>query len=119
VLGGETDCAVGLQRRPGCQQRGVGSRSLGRTDIAGGVGGLIRQRQGRAVDQRAGQFEGDVHIGELVLDRLIRADDPTELGALLGVFDRGVQQGLASADQLRGGGQCAELVGAGDIGLPR
>ena len=58
----------------------------------------------------------DVHVGELVLDRLVAADRPAELAALLGVVHRDVQHGLAGADQLRGGRQRAELVGPRDVG---
>ena len=57
-----------------------------------------------------------MHVGELVLDRLVGADHPAELAALLGVFDRRVEQRLARTDQLRGGGQRTELVGARDVG---
>ena len=119
MLGGETDGAVRLQRRSRGQQRGVRRGSLGGADIAGGVGRPVGQRQCRSVDQWAGQLERDMHVGKLVFDGLVRTDDPAELGTLLGVVDRGVQQRLAGPDQLRGGGQRAELVGACDVGPPR
>ena len=48
-------------------------------------------------------------IGQLVLDRLVTTDRAAELSALFGVRDRHIQHRLAGADQLRGGGQCAEL----------
>ena len=58
-------------------------------------------------------------VGELVLDRLVGADRAAELAALLGVFDRHVQHCLAGSDQLRGGGQRAELVSPRDVGTVR
>ena len=79
-------------------------------------GESVGQRQRRAVDQRPGQLERDVHVGELVLDRLIGADHLAELAALLGVFDRRVEHGLPRADQLRGGRQHTELVCACHVG---
>ena len=81
-------------------------------------GESVGERQRRPVDQRPGQLERDVHVGELVLDRLVGADHPAELAALLGVVDGRVQHRLPRTDQLRGGGQCAELVGARDVGGP-
>ena len=77
---------------------------------------VVGQRQCRAVDQRPRQFDRDVHVGELVFDGLVGADHLAELAALLGVFDRRVEQCLPGADQLRGGGERTELVGARDIG---
>lgn len=53
-----------------------------------------------------------MHVGEFVLDGLIRADRPAELRALFGVVDGGLQQRLPGADQLCGGGQRPELIGA-------
>ena len=59
-----------------------------------------------------------MHVGELVLDRLVGADDAAELAALLGVVDRRVQHRLPGADQLRRGGQRAELEGPCHVGRP-
>ena len=118
VLLGEADRSVGLQCRPRRQQSGFGRRYLRRADIACGVGGIGAQRQRRAVDQRPGEFQRDVHVGELVLDGLVGPDQSAELRALLGVCDRRVQHRLPRADQLRGGGQGAVLAGPLHVGRP-
>ena len=116
MLGGEPDGAVRLERRTGGLQCGIGCGDFRRADVAGRIRGVVSQRQCRAVHQRPSHLHRDVHVGELVLDGLVAADHAAELAALLGVFDRHVQHRLAGADQLRGGGQDAEFVGARHIG---
>ena len=59
-----------------------------------------------------------MHISQTVLDGLVATDHPAELGALFGVVHRGVQHRLARTDQLRGGRQCAVLVGQCGVGRP-
>jgi hypothetical protein len=71
--------------------------------------GARRRIRGRAEDERPGEIEGDAHVGQLVLDRLVRADLTSELLALLGVGDRVGQHALAGPEQLGCGRQGREL----------
>src|SRR5579862_3057081 len=82
---------IGLARRHPRGRRG--HRQLGRARL---------QRPGAVVAMGAGQFERDINIGELVLDRLERADRPAEGIALQRVVPRHVEAGLGAADLLEG-----------------
>ena len=77
-----------LQSRARRQQRGVGCGDFGGADVSHGLGRLVGHRQCRTVDEGPGQLQRDVHVGELVLDRLIGTDHLAELAALLGVLDK-------------------------------
>src|SRR5215471_13144496 len=48
----------------------------------------LRHEPGEAVDQRARHVEHELHVGELVRDRLELADRPAELLAALGIVER-------------------------------
>ncbi len=52
------------------------------------------------VSRGPGALDRDEHVGELVLDRLERADRDTELLALLGVLERHLEDRLAGAHRL-------------------
>ena len=111
MFGRVADGAVRLQAGARRQQRGIGGGCLGGADIARGVSRTVGECQGRPVDQRTREFQGDVHVGQFVLDGLVAADQPAELTALPGVGDGRVQHCLTRADQLGRGGQRAELEG--------
>ncbi len=74
-------------------------RLTGREFGGGEVGGGERERG--AQDERAGEFQGDLRVGQPVLDCLERAYGSAELGALLDVGDGLVEQGEADAEGLR------------------
>ena len=61
---------------------------------------VLGDRERGEVGGGAGPLERDQHVGELVLDRLERADGHAELLALLGVVERHVEDRLAGADHL-------------------
>ncbi len=103
VLRGVADRAVHLQADAGREVGGVGGLDLGSRD-----GARCRIECGTE-DQRAGEVEGDAYVGQLVLDRLVRADRATELGALLHVRDRVGEHSLAGTEQLCGGGEHGEV----------
>ena len=61
---------------------------------------VFGDRERGEVAGRAGPFERDEHVGELVLRRLERTDRHAELHAFLGVVDRHVEDRLRGADHL-------------------
>ena len=76
---------------------------LGRADPRRGrgdrqFGGVGRQRPGAVVAVRVRQRVGDVHVGELVFDRLERCDRTTEREPPERVLFRHVQRRLRAAD---------------------
>ena len=66
------------------------------------------------MDERPGERHGHRHVGQLVLDRLERADGMAELMALAGVADRVVEQPRRSAHQLGRGGHRSIAPRCGD-----
>ena len=61
---------------------------------------VLGDRERGEVAGRPGPLERDQHVGELVLDRLERADRHAELLALLRVLERDVEDRLRGADHL-------------------
>jgi hypothetical protein len=55
----------------------------------------------RAEHQRAGEIERDAHVGQLVLDGLVRPDLPAELLPLFHIRHGVGQHALAGAEQVR------------------
>ena len=70
-----------------------GTRACGRRSPASQVIARVLHRRGRALERER-------HVGELVLDRLERADRPVELLALLRVRERHVEDAARGADHL-------------------
>ncbi len=71
--------------------------------VAAAIGsslGVGRERPRAVVAVRMRQRVGDVHVRELVFDRLERRDRPTECEAAEGVLLRHVQRSLRAADLL-------------------
>src|SRR5260370_25907021 len=64
---------------------------------------VLGNRESREVARGTCPLERDDHVGELVLDRLERPDRHTELLALLGEFERDVEDCLGDADDLERG----------------
>src|SRR5437764_4792470 len=91
VLRCVSDGTVALQRGPGRHQRGL----VGLAFRHAGVYGI--ERRGGAVDERAGELEGDPCVREVMLDRLERADRDPELPALLRVPGGHVEHALREA----------------------
>ena len=92
---GVADRAVHLERRPGGEVRRV----------AGARPWPPRRRHGspqrRAEHQRPGEVEGDPHVGQPVLDRLVGADRRGRTACAACTYvDRVVQQVLAEPEQL-------------------
>lgn len=85
-----------LERGPRGGVRGLAAGQLGRGDVRRGLG------DGRAVEERAGEFQGGEGVGEPVLHGLEGSDGGAELAALPGVFDAAPQQGQADAEGLGG-----------------
>ena len=63
---------------------------------------VARQRPGAVVGVGARQLGGDVDVGELVLDRLERADGAAEGVALQRIVARHLERRLRAADLLEG-----------------
>ncbi|SVB49386.1 uncharacterized protein METZ01_LOCUS202240 [marine metagenome] len=66
------------------------------------AGVVIGEAEGREVAERTGPFDVAVHVGQLVLHGLERADRHAELVAFLHVSEVQVEDPLAGAD----GGEC-------------
>ena len=114
VLPGEADPAVHLDRGVGNAPAGVGGvglrhRGRQRQRLGLGVGG-----PGRAVDGGAGVLGLEQHLRAAVRDRLVGADRPAELLAVLGVLDRHLHRPLGDAGRL-GGKRDAEPVEDGVV----
>ncbi|NDH96658.1 MAG: hypothetical protein EBZ17_04245 [Actinobacteria bacterium] len=84
-------------------------------------------RPGRSIDERGRKVEGDLHVGEMVLDRLVRTDRFAELMSLGDVLDRGLEEATGHADALGGRAERSSIegeigvgaikrIGSGDIG---
>ena len=58
------------------------------------------QRPGAVIGVGPRQFDRDIHVGELVLDRLERADRPAERIALQRIVARHLQAGIRAAHLL-------------------
>lgn len=101
-----------LQGGAGSEVCGLSRGDLRGTGIACGSGGLVSEGQCCAVYQGPGQLQCDVHIGQLVLHGLVRADRTAELRTLFGVRYGTVQQGLSGPDQLRRNGKHTKVDGA-------
>ena len=102
VFLGVADRAVHLQRGPGRPVRRVGAGDLGGGHVpAGCTAGATahRDRDSGRVQQRPGELQPDRHVGQLMLDRLERADRLAELGPLRGMPHAGLQQRAARAEQ--------------------
>ena len=102
VLPGEADPAVHLDRGVGDAPAGVGGVGLGhrggqRQRLGLGVGG-----PGGAVDGRARVLGLEQHLRAAVGDRLVGADRPAELLAVLGVLDRHLHRPLGDPGRLGG-----------------
>ena len=83
-------------RRRGLAGGGLGRRGTRR--VAVGVAGVDGHR--RVLHGRGRAFERERHVGELVLDRLERADRHVELLAFLRVGERHVEDAARGADHL-------------------
>ena len=70
--------------------------------------------RGGAVDERAGELERDARVGEVVLDRLERADRHAELPAFLRVLGRHVEHALREAALLRRDADDGAVEGGAD-----
>ena len=102
------DRAVDLQGGAGGQVGGVGHGHAGGGDVAdrgAGVAGVLGDRQGSGPQQRAGHLQRDRDLGELVLERLVLADELAVLLALLGVVDAHREHGLAEPLELGRGAE--------------
>ena len=110
------DGAVNLESDASGLVRSIPARDLGRRDVTRGVGRLIANRQGGAVQQGASHLEGDGNLGQVVLHGLELSDDLAELLALLCVFGGDLEQCLAQALQLRGSGKSAHVEGGREVG---
>ena len=98
VVPGKADPAVDLNTFPRCMHVSIRRGGLGDAGQDGQFRIVLCRGVGRTVGSGFGQFDFQQHIRALVLDRLKRAYSPTELGAQLGVLDRGLQQPLRAAD---------------------
>ena len=108
-LGGVADRAVDLQSRAGGQVGRIAARDLGRGDV------LALGHDRGAEQQRPGEVEGDPHVGQLVLDRLVGPDLPAELATLLRVRDRVREQPFPGTQQLCRGGKHPEAQCAPEL----
>ena len=95
----ESDPCGTVRRIAGCD--------LGRRD---GPGWVV-VGQGSTENQWPGEVQGDPHVGKGVLDRLVGADRPTVLLALLHVVHGVRQQSLTAPQQLGGAGKDGEVEG--------
>ena len=101
-LPGEPHAAVGLDVLLGREVvggAGGDSRRSGRLRQLGRVG---RQRPGAVIGVGAGELGLHIHVGQLVLDRLVAGDDPAEGVALQCVGPRHLQAAVRPSHLLEG-----------------
>src|SRR5439155_5999671 len=113
------DPAVDLYALLGQSALAVAGRDLGHRRRGRTARVVLGNRERGEVAGGAGAFERDDHVGELVLDRLERPDRYPELLALLGVFERDVEDGLGGADDLERGRDGRLLDGTAQRGGTR
>ena len=117
VLDRVADRAVALQRLAGDELGGIGGEALGHRDVARRRRQPVLHGIRGAVDDRAGELEGEQRVGEVVLDRLEAADRHPELLALLHVVDGCLQQAIGEPDELRRRAERAVVERHGQRGL--
>src|SRR4051794_5777317 len=100
--------AEDLDRLAGDLAGRLGGEQLGLRALDGvRLAGLLEARG--APGQGARGLDARLHVGELLLDRLVAADGLAERAALLGVGDRGVQRSLRDAGGLGGDADAAAV----------
>ena len=107
VLPREADAAVQLEAVAGEQPLAVAGRRLGQRRGHRPARVVLGDGEGGEVGERGGPLDREVAVGQAVLERLERADRPAELLAVLGVLERGLEDGAARGDRRqrqRGGG---------------
>ena len=101
--------AVDLDRRLRRQHRGVGRGELGVADMDRRAGVAVIERISRAPQYRPGELQRHRDAGEVMLDRLERADRLAELLTVLRIFGGECEHPLARADKLRRRHQRGEI----------
>ena len=94
-------------RNPG---RRLAGEVFGQGDLPG-EGAVHVVEPGALADQQPGRFGQRGHFGDDALDHLILRDAPAELDPLVGVFDRGLEAGLAQADRAARDADAAPVQG--------
>ena len=107
MLPREADAAVELEAVADDEALAVAGRGLGHRRGHGAAVVVLGDRERGEVGERGGPLDGEVAVGQPVLERLERADRPAELLAVLGVLERGLEDGPARGhrgQRERGGG---------------
>ena len=117
VLERVTDSAVALQCLASSKIARLRRLRLRHRHVAatGDRIGVVGNRPGRSIDERGRKVEGDLHVGKMVLDRLVRTDRFAELVSRGAVLDRGLEEATGHADAL--GGRTARRSLAGEVGV--
>src|SRR5262249_23645675 len=102
VLPGEADAAVDVDVLVGGLGERLGAVRLGEPRNDGKLVGALRGRPRAVVGGGPRRLGLDEHVGALVLDRLVTADEAPELDADLGVVDGHLEHLLGAAGLLCG-----------------
>src|SRR5207302_5114586 len=102
MVPGEAHAAMHLDRALACRDRGLRGIRLRSACGELGLAVILGDAPRRPVRERARELRLDIGVGELVRDRLVRADRPTELLATLRVLDTELERMAGDADRLEG-----------------
>ena len=100
MLEGDADAAVHLHAVLHQLGAVVADVRLGRARELGGVGRAGGDRGGGVVADGVARLEPRLHVGEAVLERLVRRERAAERVAVEGPLDGHVEGGLHRADRL-------------------
>ena len=129
VLERVTDGTVALQCLTSGEIDRLGRLRLRHRHVAAASDRVVVVGNGprRPIDKRGCEIEGDLHVGKVVLDRLVRTDRFAELVSLAHVLDRGLEEATGHADALGGRAERSSIegevgvgavkrIGSGDVG---